>query len=176
MSSDHTIFVRYDGTKAIVAFCGLGVVFVILGTLSWLIRLTGYVPSADAGLMPWYMHPNAILVGLAVGAMCLTTGIALFFVFRTNLSAALEFSPDRISTCWRFPKESMTWSEISRVEFSEHGLRLFDSAGAARIALPIFLLDTGPEALQQLIDRYRRGQASRNAPGGSRTGFGRRGA
>ena len=173
MSTADTTLIRYDGAKAIVAFCALGLLFAVLGTLSFLIRLTGY--EAGGGAMPWWMHPNASIVGLVIGGLCVATGVALFFVFRTKLSVALELTPEGISTRWRVPKASLAWTEISRVERSDGGLRLFDSTGHARIALPTLLLDLGPEALQQLIERYRRAQTSRATQGGQRTGFGRRG-
>lgn len=120
------------------------------------------------------MHPNAPLIGLLIAGLCIITGVTLFLVFRSKLAAALELTPEGISTCWRVPKASLTWAEVSRVELSDGGLRLFDTAGAPRIALPALLLDLGPEALQQLIERYRRDQRARSAAPGRQKEFGRR--
>lgn len=49
MTSASTI-IRYDGTKAIVAFCAMGILFAAFGSLSFLIRLAGYEPGS--GVMP----------------------------------------------------------------------------------------------------------------------------
>jgi len=175
----RTVTIRYDGTKVAIAFVALGLAFAVLGVGSYALRQLGFDPTAGrSGVIAWYLHEKAVVIGLLIGAMCLATGATLWLVFRTRLAAALELTPSGIATLWRFPKASVPWGEVARADVNEGTLRVFDGAGTCRLELPIALVRQTPQEILRLIEGFRtpsrspgRGRNPRSSPPG---GFGRR--
>src|SRR5262249_47737064 len=125
----QTATIRYDGTKVAFAFVALGLLIAALGCGSYGLRQLGFDPSSGrVGMIAWYLHEKAILVGTLIGAMCMVTGATLWLVFRTRLAVAVELTPSGIATLWRVPKSSVTWPEVASADVSGDMLRVFDRA------------------------------------------------
>jgi hypothetical protein len=172
--------IRYDGTKVAIAFAAVGLVFASLGFGSYGLRHLGLDPSAgSSGIMPWYLHEKALLIGTVIGAMCLATGASLWLVFRTRLAVALELTQSGIATLWRVPKASVPWSEVGSADISEDRLRVFDRSGACRLELPVALIRETPQEILRLIETFRNASRGLQRGPGFRPrnpsgGFGRR--